>query len=93
MTQPEPATPAVVAPLRPPGRLRVTISADGAFLWGAAAIGTVLAAWFLATAPLFPVPLEAVAEEPVEREYMPLVSPVMLPGPGAVFEAVPRVFR
>jgi NitT/TauT family transport system permease protein len=69
------------------------MSAEGGFLWGAAAIGTVLAAWFLVTAPLFPVPVEAVAEEPVEREYMPLVSPVMLPGPGAVFEAVPRVFR
>ncbi len=93
MTQPEPAAPAVVPPPRPPGRLRGSISAEGAFLWGAAAIGAGLASWFFVTAPLFLVPVEAAAEAPAEREYAPLISPVMLPGPGAVFEAVPRVFR
>jgi NitT/TauT family transport system permease protein len=56
-----------------------------------AAIAAVLGAWWLATAPLFPVPVTAVAEQPLEREYVPLLSPVTLPSPGSVFEAVPRV--
>jgi NitT/TauT family transport system permease protein len=71
--------------------LRGNLSTEATFLWGASAIVTVLVAWWLATAPLFPVPPENVAERPLEQEYVPLVSPVMLPGPGAVFEAVPRV--
>lgn len=87
MSQSEPAA---AAP-RPPARLRGTISTEAAFLWGVAAILTVLGVWYLATAPLFPVPVEAVAEQPLEREYVPLVSPVMLPGPAAVFEAVPGI--
>jgi len=78
---------------RPSAPLRGTLSAEAAFLWGTAAIGLVLAAWYLATAPLFPVPVRGVAEAPLEREYSPLVSPVMLPGPGAVFQAVPHVFK
>jgi NitT/TauT family transport system permease protein len=89
VSQPEPA--ATAAAPRPPARLRGSISPEAAFLWGAAAILTVLAVWYLATTPLFPVPVEGVAEQPIEREYVPLVSPVMLPGPGAVFEAVPRI--
>jgi NitT/TauT family transport system permease protein len=55
-------------------------------------MATVLMAWWLATAPLFPVPVSEAAEPQAGQEYVPLVSPVMLPGPGAVFEAVPRVF-
>jgi NitT/TauT family transport system permease protein len=78
---------------RPPAPLRGTLSAEVAFLWGSAAIGLVLAAWYLVTAPLFPVPVSGVDEAPERREYAPLVSPVMLPGPGAVFQAVPRVFK
>jgi NitT/TauT family transport system permease protein len=76
---------------RPPPALRGEISTEAAFLWGAGCLALVLAAWYLATAPLFPVPVADVAEAPLERDYAPLVSPVMLPGPGAVFEAVPEV--
>jgi len=71
--------------------LRGDLSSEASFLWGAAAIATALVAWWLATAPLFPVPAANVAERPPVQEYVPFVSPVMLPGPGAVFEAVPRV--
>jgi ABC-type nitrate/sulfonate/bicarbonate transport system permease component len=77
---------------RPAAPLRGTLSTEAAFLWGAAAIAAVLGVWYLFTAPLFPVPVADVAEAPLEREYAPLISPVMLPGPGAVFQAVPRVF-
>lgn len=87
-----PATPAAVVappPPRPQPALRGSLPAEAALLWGAAAVGLVLAVWYLATAPLFPVP----AVEGAAREYAPLVSPVMLPGPGAVFQAVPRVFQ
>ena len=77
---------------RPAAPLRGTLSAEAGFLWGTAAIAVVLGVWSLVTAPLFPVPVVDVAEAPAEREYVPLVSPVMLPGPGKVFEAVPRVF-
>ena len=90
MTQRQPA--AVAAAPRPPRRLRGSTSAEAAFLWGSAAILVVLGAWYLATAPLFPVPVGDAAEQPMEREYVPLVSPVMLPGPAAVFDAVPEVF-
>ncbi len=78
---------------RPAAPLRGTLSTEAAFLWGAAAIAVVLGVWYLVTAPLFPVPVADVAEAPLEREYAPLVSPVMLPGPGAVFRSVPRVFK
>jgi hypothetical protein len=88
----ESAAAAGVPAPRPAAPLRGTLSAEAGFLWGAAAIGVVLGAWYLVTAPLFPVPVVDVAEAPAEREYVPLVSPVMLPGPGKVFEAVPRVF-
>ena len=77
---------------RPPAALRGGISTEAAFLWGFACLALVLAVWYLATAPLFPVPVTDVAEAPLERTSVPLVSPVMLPGPGAVFEAVPDVF-
>ena len=73
-------------------RLRGEISAEAGFLWGAACVGAVLLAWYLATAPLFrllPAPDQAEAGPP---EYAPLVSPVMLPGPGAVLDAVGDVF-
>jgi len=86
VTRPTPAT--------PPRRrtpLRGNLSTEATFLWGVAAIAAVLGAWWLATAPLFPVPVTAVAEQPLEREYVPLLSPVTLPSPGSVFEAVPRV--
>jgi NitT/TauT family transport system permease protein len=56
-----------------------------------AAIASILGAWWLATAPLFPVPVTDVAEQPLEREYVALLSPVTLPSPGSVFEAVPRI--
>jgi NitT/TauT family transport system permease protein len=91
VTQPEPA--AAAGWPRPPRRLRGTTSPEAAFLWGSAAILLLLAVWYLATTPLIPVPLEPTAERPDKREYQPLVSPVMLPGPEAVFQAVPRVFR
>lgn len=78
---------------RPAAPLRGGLSAEAAFLWGAAAIAVVLGVWYLVTAPLFPVPVGDVAEAPAEREYAPLVSPVMLPGPGEVFRSVPRVFK
>jgi len=83
---------AVVPAARPAAPLRGTLSAEAAFLWGAAAIGALLALWYLATAPLFPVPVGDVAEAPAQREYAPFISPVMLPGPDAVLAAVPRVF-
>lgn len=82
------------APAAPPRRrtpLRGNLSTEATFLWGVAAIAAVLGAWWLVTAPLFPVPVTGVAEQPLEREYVPLFSPVMLPSPGSVFEAVPRV--
>ena len=91
-TAAEPATEGRPVP-RPAKPLRGTLSGEAAFLWGAAAIGVVLAVWYLVTAPLFPVPAPPAAEAPAEREFVPLVSPVMLPGPGAVFRAVPRVFQ
>jgi len=78
-------------PVRISPPLRGDLSSEASFLWGAAAIATALVAWWLATAPLFPVPAANVAERPPVQEYVPFVSPVMLPGPGAVFEAVPRV--
>lgn len=84
------AAPGIRAP-RTVTPLRGNLSTEASFLWGTAAIATVLVAWWLATAPLFPVPVGNVAERPPEQEYVSLVSPVMLPGPGAVFEAVPRV--
>jgi NitT/TauT family transport system permease protein len=83
---------AAAAP-RPAPPLRGGLSAEASFLWGAAGIGTLLALWYFVTAPLFPVPVGNLAEAPVEREYAPLVSPVMLPGPGTVFRAVPLVFK
>ena len=92
MSEPVPAVEEAGSPRRPSGRLRGEISPEAAFLWGAASIGGVLLVWYLATAPLFPEPVESVGERAAEREYVPLVSPVMLPGPGAVFEAVPDVF-
>jgi NitT/TauT family transport system permease protein len=78
---------------RPAAPLRGTLSTERAFLWGAAAIATVLGGWYFVTTPLFPVPVGDAAEASPEREYAPLVSPVMLPGPGSVFHSVPRVFR
>ncbi len=78
-----------VADLLPVAKpLRGEISKEAAFLWGLAAIASVLGVWYLSTAPLFLVP----AAEGAAAEYAPLVSPVMLPGPGSVFAAVPEVF-
>ena len=73
-------------------RLRGQISTEAAFLWGAACIGSVLLVWQLVTMPLFRVPPEPGTVETAEAEYVPLVSPVMLPGPGAVLDAVQDVF-
>jgi ABC-type nitrate/sulfonate/bicarbonate transport system permease component len=89
----ESGEPAGGAEPRPAPPLRGTLSNEVAFLWGAAGIATLLGLWYLGTAPIFPVPAGDVAELPIEREYAPLISPVMLPGPGAVFQAVPAVFR
>jgi len=83
---------AATAP-RPAPPLRGGLSAEASFMWGAAGIGTLLGLWYLITAPLFQVPVGNLAEAPAEREYAPLVSPVMLPGPGTVFRAVPLVFK
>lgn len=83
--------PAPATPRRRRTPLRGNLSTEATFLWGVAAIVAVLGAWWLATAPLFPVPLNGVAEQPLEREYVSLLSPVTLPSPGSVFEAVPRV--
>jgi NitT/TauT family transport system permease protein len=87
---------------RPPPRLRGEISTEVGFLWGVAGILSVLSVWYLVTAPIFPVPMDAEAsqgERAAEAESddgierLPLVSPVLLPSPGAVFQAVPSVFR
>ena len=79
-------------PRRPPALLRGVIAPEAGFLWGASCLALVLGAWYLVTAPLVPLPPADPALAPAERAYAPLVSPVMLPGPGAVFEAVPEVF-
>lgn len=71
--------------------LRGDLSTEANFLWGVAAIATVLGTWWLATVPIFTVPVTDVAEQPLEREYVPFLSPITLPAPGSVFEAVPRV--
>ena len=51
-TAAKPATDGRPVP-RPAKPLRGTLSGEAAFLWGAAAIGVVLAVWYLVTAPLF----------------------------------------
>ncbi len=83
------------SPRRPP-RLRGEASSEAAVLWGAACILTVLAAWYAITVPIprrVP-PRAGVAEaEPARSVSAPLVNPVLLPGPAAVFRAVPEVFR
>lgn len=79
------------APSRRKSTLRGDLSTEANFLWGVAAIAAVLSAWWLATVPIFVVPVTDVAEQPLEREYVPFLSPITLPAPGSVFEAVPRV--
>jgi NitT/TauT family transport system permease protein len=82
--------------LRRPPRLRGDASPEASLLWGVACILTVLAVWYAITVPIprrVP-PREGVAEaEPPSYVAAPLVNPVLLPGPAAVFRAVPEVFR
>ena len=85
---------------RPPARLRGEISPEARFLWGAACMACVVGLWWLVTVPIpRRVPSDAGGPQAAERgtapeyESSPIVSPVLLPGPGSVLESLPVVFR